>query len=245
MRARKHSRAAAAEDRGTLLATIVFAKHVAAKILDAHRLQRRRITPAVMKHARAAIGFDQAARPIAAAPHEATRIAGGFDPFNALHRSNRAWIKPQPVVGDVLIVAPEVQIVEQQAFGAAVVMIDQRLFQRRQIIFMQHFVGLQIDRPVTSAPRQREIGLLRQHGSADAWQSPGRSKRTQALIVDRGDRLPRAIVIVADGDDQFIDQRQQRAQRRLEGVPQADRRSQNREAADLHGVHLIMRGIPP
>src|SRR5687767_10759545 len=76
----------------------------------------------------------------------------------------------------VIVVAPEVEIVEQQTFYLRVIaQLRAPRDDRGMIILMQHLVGLQIEKPLAPAGVLRYVGLMRMlHAAREGIDIPHR-----------------------------------------------------------------------
>ena len=78
----------------------------------------------------------------------------------------------------------------------------------REIFLVEHLVGLQIQPPLASAMRQREVSLLREDSSSlPAHIIPYRLDDPDFLRTDRPDQVQRVVVRSTDVDHKFIDHR--------------------------------------
>ncbi len=79
----------------------------------------------------------------------------------------------------------------------------------RQIVFVHHLVGLDVERPIADTVCQRNVGLLGVDQSVFSQRLiPDRLHDFDLGIADRANQLKRAVVTPPDIHDKLIDHRQ-------------------------------------
>ena len=100
---------------------------------------------------------------------------------------------------------------------------------------MQHFVSLDINAPVAGAFPQRQVGVMRQSQAVLAQRFvPLRLDDADFGIADGPDSFERVIGGARNVDDDFVAQRQQRADGRRKRIAQLDTIANEGESADFH-----------
>ena len=102
-------------------------------------------------------------------------------------------------------------VAERQTFDRCVEIALQSSVDSLELVLMQKFVGLQVQRPIAGAVRERDVGLLREDSPAVLLgRIPNRAKRLDLRITDAGDDLPRVIFAVANRDHELVDEGKER-----------------------------------
>ena len=145
---------------------------------------------------------------------------------------------PAVAVVGVVVVAPEVQVVEEHSLDALVV--EPALAGRAddlEILLVQHLVALEVDQPVAGAALLREVGLVGVLGPARvSLEIPDRVEGHDLVGADRSDAFGRVVVGVgvAQGDHELVHQRERRADRLDDRVMELGPVAQEGEAAQSH-----------
>ena len=100
---------------------------------------------------------------------------------------------------------------------------------------MQHFIGLQIQRPIARAAGQSLIRFMGEEQAVFLHRIIPHGFHDANLVrSDRADQIQRPVVRPADVDHEFVHDRQRRSNGLHDGVIELHRVPANGKAADFH-----------
>src|SRR5690606_11353215 len=135
---------------------------------------------------------------------------------------------------DPLRAAVEVVVAKREGLDARVALGGvHRLADHGDVPLVQDLVALEIERPlVTTAVVRDHLLLPVDEAAVGHGLVPLRGHDPDAGIVDRLERLPGAVVAIAERDDVLVDQRQGGTDARHDGIAESDAVAEEGEGAD-------------
>ncbi len=179
--------------------------------------------------------------PVIGLAPEADRIAAGFHLPIVPNETDGAVIEPG-VARPIVSVEMEIAKREPQDGGVAEFPFH-GLADRGMVGLMQDLIGLEIERPVSRAMGQGDVGLDREEQSVLLHPVvPIGLDDPYFVGTDGANQLDRSIVRLPDIDDELIHQGQGRGNHLHNGIVELHRIATDGKSADFHGAQLLWRG---